>query len=229
MCSILKDNADISITAETFRKSKYDNPTSTPHLWDLMHLVLNYHEKDLFQGLHLKDASNVGVCNNQNISEAFKVKYVKKSMVELGYLSENFMSLPEDMGQGSRELLLAFGWLMCKIRLIERFVKRKVKMFDDDDASLMEVFGEKNNFDEMSELKKIKSEQHFENKNSNDFKNIKSSELLCKLHKSLHLNNKLKVNINLLINMHHQLEKKKFKIYQATLKTGQKGTYKFKL
>ena len=66
LCRILKENAGIHITPETIRRSKFDDPSTTPQLWKLLHLVLNHHEKELVRSL--KDKNNV-FTNNISLAE----------------------------------------------------------------------------------------------------------------------------------------------------------------
>lgn len=50
------------------------------------------------------------------------VVYVKQELQNLGFLSKEFCHLPNDTSSGSRELLLAFAWLLCKQNLIDKFM-----------------------------------------------------------------------------------------------------------
>ena len=43
-------------------------------------------------------------------------------MQNLGFLSKEFSLLPNDASSGSRELLLAFAWLLCKQNLVDKFM-----------------------------------------------------------------------------------------------------------
>ena len=47
-----------------------------------------------------------------------------------GFVSRSFHELTNDMSTGSRELLLAFGWLMCRSGLIEMFMEQCVTFLD---------------------------------------------------------------------------------------------------
>lgn len=63
--------------------------------------------------------------------------YVKTEMKMRGFVSRSFHELPNDMSHGSRELLLAFGWLMCRSGLIELFMEQCCTFLDG-----MEVVGD---------------------------------------------------------------------------------------
>lgn len=58
--------------------------------------------------------------------------YVKREMQALGFTSYAFSSLPNDMSQGSRELLLAFAWLLCKGSLIDKFMDKCASPVEED-------------------------------------------------------------------------------------------------
>ena len=68
-----------------------------------------------------------------------QVLYVKREMQRRGYLSRVFASLPTNMSRGSRELLLAFAWLLNKEAIIHKFMEHRSSPIDDDVLSLYEV------------------------------------------------------------------------------------------
>ena len=68
-----------------------------------------------------------------------QVLYVKREMQRRGYLSRVFASLPTNMSRGSRELLLAFAWLLNKEGIIHKFMEHRSSPIDDDVLSLYEV------------------------------------------------------------------------------------------
>ena len=51
-----------------------------------------------------------------------------------GFVSRTFHELPNDMSVGSRELLLAFGWLMCISSLIDMFMEQCCTFLDGSQA-----------------------------------------------------------------------------------------------
>ena len=65
--------------------------------------------------------------------------YVKRELQRLGYRSVDFSQLPVDMSDGSRELLLAFAWLLHSEQIIYKFILNCTTLFDDDTASLYDV------------------------------------------------------------------------------------------
>lgn len=67
------------------------------------------------------------------------VIYVKKEMQKRGYLCLEFASLPTSFRQGSRELLLAFAWLLFKEDIIGRLTRNRVSSVHSDLVSLFEV------------------------------------------------------------------------------------------
>jgi len=65
--------------------------------------------------------------------------YVKHEFHRLGYRSVDFARLPVSMSDGSRELLLAFAWLLHSQQVIYKFSVNCTTLFDDDTASLYDV------------------------------------------------------------------------------------------
>lgn len=63
------------------------------------------------------------------------VVYVKQELQNLGFLSKEFSLLPNDASSGSRELLLAFAWLLCKQNLVDKFMDNCSSPIED--ASLL--------------------------------------------------------------------------------------------
>ena len=65
--------------------------------------------------------------------------YVKREFHRLGYRSADFARLPADMSDGSRDLLLAFAWLLHSEQIVYKFSVNCTTLFDDDTASLYMV------------------------------------------------------------------------------------------
>jgi hypothetical protein len=64
------------------------------------------------------------------------VVYVKREFEQRGYNSLQFASLPKDMSDGSRELLLAFGWLLGSEKIIDRFMMGCTALLEDDTVAM---------------------------------------------------------------------------------------------
>jgi Tubulin epsilon and delta complex protein 1 len=64
------------------------------------------------------------------------VVYVKREFQQRGYNSLHFASLPKDMTDGSRELLLAFGWLLGSEKILDRFMISCTALLDDDTVAM---------------------------------------------------------------------------------------------
>jgi len=65
--------------------------------------------------------------------------YVKREFQRLGYRSADFSHLPVDMSDGSRDLLLAFAWLLHSEKVVYKFSVNCTTLFDDDTASFYDV------------------------------------------------------------------------------------------
>lgn len=60
------------------------------------------------------------------------VAYTKRVMQDHGYLCEDFSKLPDDMTKGSREVLLAVGWLISTKNVIDRLIDLKAVPFNQE-------------------------------------------------------------------------------------------------
>lgn len=109
LCSHLRLLLNVSIKSEHFRSAKFnqneDNTVSM--LWKVLH--------SLCLGLELKLPAVPD-----------DLQFVKMSFLVLGYENFEFYSLPSDMSSGSRELLIAFSWLIAKTNILESIVQQKV-------------------------------------------------------------------------------------------------------
>lgn len=65
--------------------------------------------------------------------------YVKRELQTRGFYSKEFASLPADMSSGSREVLLALGWLLCKENIMARFIKNCTAPIGDDDMMVLHM------------------------------------------------------------------------------------------
>ena len=62
--------------------------------------------------------------------------YVKTELQKRGFFLKEFSSLPRDLSTGSREMLLAFGWILCKENIVQKFMQSCTSPLEDDTAYL---------------------------------------------------------------------------------------------
>lgn len=128
LCVVLKYNGIAEITAETFRLAKFDNQETTKAMWFTLKNLILWLEV-------MKDGMTVDF-NGENgiVSEELPglVRYCKHGMFSIGYRVRSFFALPENMENGSREILLGIGWLMAKEKLIKKFATRAKKITSED-------------------------------------------------------------------------------------------------
>lgn len=61
-----------------------------------------------------------------------QARWVKAALLAQGYPRLGLARLPEDGSQGSRELLLAFSWLLAREPLLERLLAQtRVRLGDE--------------------------------------------------------------------------------------------------
>ncbi|KAM3918960.1 tubulin epsilon and delta complex protein 1 [Leptodactylus fuscus] len=107
---------------EVIRKSKFNRPEAASEFWTLLYCLL----KHIFTGR--RDSSPSA---HEEITMADRVRYVKSVLQIQGYGRPGFYSLPDDGGEGSREILLAFSWLLHRVKILEILLaKKRVKVGD---------------------------------------------------------------------------------------------------
>ncbi|XP_065411806.1 tubulin epsilon and delta complex protein 1 isoform X5 [Chrysemys picta bellii] len=121
---------------ETFRLAKFDRPEASLQIWRLLYSLL----KQIHDGGWTEPDTIGGSCvedDERNMSEhagssGTQIRFVKSVLRYHGYGRPEFYQLPSDGSQGSRELLLAFSWLLNRISLLERLLTvNRVKIGDE--------------------------------------------------------------------------------------------------
>ncbi|XP_073212347.1 tubulin epsilon and delta complex protein 1 isoform X2 [Lepidochelys kempii] len=102
---------------ETFRLAKFDRPEASLQIWRLLYSLL----KQIHDG-GWTELDTIGT----------QIRFVKSVLWYHGYGRPEFYQLPSDSSQGSRELLLAFSWLLNRISLLEQLLTvNRVKIRDE--------------------------------------------------------------------------------------------------
>ncbi|XP_077680051.1 tubulin epsilon and delta complex protein 1 isoform X3 [Eretmochelys imbricata] len=102
---------------ETFRLAKFDRPEASLQIWRLLYSLL----KQIHDG-GWTELDTIGT----------QIRFVKSVLWYHGYGRPEFYQLPSDGSQGSRELLLAFSWLLNRISLLEQLLTvNRVKIRDE--------------------------------------------------------------------------------------------------
>ncbi|XP_067912825.1 tubulin epsilon and delta complex protein 1 isoform X2 [Heterodontus francisci] len=109
-----------AIYPEIFRQAKFDRKEATAEFWKLLHWLLKLVNED-------------GPC--EVIDLADQIEYVKAAVCYYGYGFMDFYQLPADGTWGSRDLLLAFSWLLQKIHLLEQLLNLQ-RLHVEDQVSL---------------------------------------------------------------------------------------------
>ena len=107
LCKIIIYNGGTRITPEQFRLAKFDKIEVTGAMWKLLFETVCYVKFNTFRTAE------------QNRDTILWTKY---ELFKMGYYVKEFYDLPEDMSFGSRDILLAFGWLMSKSKLLRLFL-----------------------------------------------------------------------------------------------------------
>ncbi|XP_040268776.1 tubulin epsilon and delta complex protein 1 isoform X1 [Bufo bufo] len=107
---------------ETLRKSKFNRPEAASTFWNLLYCLL----RQISPGR--PDSSPPA---HEKMTPGDRVRYVKGVLQIQGYGRPAFYRLPDDGHEGSREILLAFSWLLQKVKILENLLeKKRVKVGD---------------------------------------------------------------------------------------------------
>ncbi|XP_069806417.1 tubulin epsilon and delta complex protein 1 isoform X2 [Dendropsophus ebraccatus] len=87
-----------------------------PEFWDLLYCLL----RQIFPG---KQDSSPPAPEKINLAD--RVTYVKSVFQIQGYGRPEFYHLPNDGEEGSREILLAFSWLLHRVKILEILLEKK--------------------------------------------------------------------------------------------------------
>ncbi|NXH09299.1 TEDC1 protein, partial [Bucco capensis] len=102
---------------DTFRRARFDRPQATLDFWRLLYTLLKQIHGDKWTESYAID--------NQ-------IRFVKSALWYHGYGRPQFYQLPSDGSAGSRELLLAFSWLLHRLSLLEQLLTlNRVKTGDE--------------------------------------------------------------------------------------------------
>ena len=146
LCNVLSNHSTTQVSAESFRLAKFDKDEATESLWLTLRTVLSV--DDLEPESIIRD----------NI-----VSFCKHKLFHKGYRVKKFYQLPEDMSCGSRELMLALGWLIAKEDVMSAsLTKLEPVVFEDPplDSSLYEKIPLPRGLDALSELKNKKDQNN---------------------------------------------------------------------
>ncbi|XP_064623209.1 tubulin epsilon and delta complex protein 1-like [Lineus longissimus] len=117
LCKVLSDSGTSLLKAETFRLAKFSHDDAVVPFWSVLFEVLYFCKYGALDDVPRKALAE--------LSKTEIVVYVKREMQRYGFVSKDFATLQNDMSSGSRELLLALGWLMCKENVIDKFMKNR--------------------------------------------------------------------------------------------------------
>ncbi|NWQ99320.1 TEDC1 protein, partial [Paradoxornis webbianus] len=105
---------------DTLRRARFDRPQASQDFWRLLYVLL----KQIHRG-RWTESDAIGA----------QVRFVKWALWYHGYGRPQLHGLPADGSAGSRELLLAFSWLLHGLRLLEQLLARN-RLQTGDEASV---------------------------------------------------------------------------------------------
>ena len=121
LCKIILHNGGTKISPEQFRLAKFDKNEVGGVMWKLLFETVWFQKYDTF-----RTTEDFNSEQHQNL-----ISWTKRELFERGYYVKDFYDLPDDMSRGSREILLAFGWLMSRSKLIHLFIDKCNDIFEE--------------------------------------------------------------------------------------------------
>ena len=131
LSSILTDCSIPKVPSESFRQAKFNRDEATCVLWTLLlnivQLLLFLESKITHEGIRdsVRYHSLLPTSSDTDHSQIASL-VIRKYLFSLGYSRVEFYCIP--LNSGSRELLMAFGWLLHKSRLMEKLYAYHVEM-----------------------------------------------------------------------------------------------------
>ena len=131
LSSILTDCSIPKVPSESFRQAKFNRDEATCVLWTLLlnivQLLLFLESKITHEGIRdsVRYHSLLPTSSDTDHSQIASL-VIRKYLFSLGYSRVEFYCIP--LNSGSRELLMAFGWLLHKGRLMEKLYAYHVEM-----------------------------------------------------------------------------------------------------
>ncbi|XP_037259995.1 tubulin epsilon and delta complex protein 1 isoform X3 [Falco rusticolus] len=111
---------------DTLRRARFDRPQATLDCWRLLYALLKQ--------IHGSKWTESDAIDNQ-------IRFVKSALWYHGYDRPELYQLPSDGSAGSRELLLAFSWLLHRHSLLEQLLARnRVKTGDETSVCTIHLF-----------------------------------------------------------------------------------------
>ncbi|NWV01876.1 TEDC1 protein, partial [Upupa epops] len=111
---------------DTFRRARFDRPQASLDFWRLLYALLKQIHGDKWA-----ESDAIGS----------QIRFVKSALWYHGYGRPELYSLPSDGSAGSRELLLAFSWLLHRLSLLEQLLaQNRVKTGDETSVCTCEDY-----------------------------------------------------------------------------------------
>ncbi|XP_054066543.1 tubulin epsilon and delta complex protein 1 isoform X2 [Rissa tridactyla] len=120
---------------DTLRRARFDRPQASLDFWRLLYTLLKQ--------IHGGKWTESDAIDNQ-------IRFVKSALWYHGYGRPELYRLPSDGSAGSRELLLAFSWLLHRVSLLEQLLARnRVKTGDETSVCTIHLFTSGSHMDQI--------------------------------------------------------------------------------
>ncbi|XP_022086091.1 uncharacterized protein LOC110976800 [Acanthaster planci] len=146
LCQLMNLSGITGLNPEIFRQAKFNKPEAVAPLWSLLSSLISYSNCKCIGS---------GACTSHQATSSDVVSSTKHAMWSEGYRCHRFHRLPNDMSHGSRELLLALGWLLAKTDVLRDLaIEDSTHMVDTGHLHAEEVLQLRKQREE--EMKKIR-------------------------------------------------------------------------
>ena len=123
LSSIIADCTVPKVPSETFRQAKFNKDEATDVLWTLLLNVvqlLKFLQSNSSHSGDIRESLRCYSLPHASSNRKTATLVVKANLLSMCYCRPQFFSLSPLSGSGSRELLLAFGWMLHESQLIKR-------------------------------------------------------------------------------------------------------------
>ncbi|CAL1530512.1 unnamed protein product [Lymnaea stagnalis] len=132
-CLFLRENCVSDARAESLRQAKFNKDSAASKLWTILFDTICF----------------CNFCQPLLVTPTKEdvVVYVKTELQKWGYLSQSLAMLPSDMSSGSRELLLALGWVVHTQKLFDKVITRRSNPLEQQLLEFVPSDGKQTNLD----------------------------------------------------------------------------------
>ena len=213
LLSLLEDAGVPRIPSESFRKAKFNQPEVSMSFWTML-----FHVIHLAKTLDCPSSTLQSTGNTSNHQSEYIILRVRKYFFSLGYSRLHFFTDPVT----SRELVLAFAWLLCKTELARKLTEHHYRAANTvriplrtGQRFLVETL-ERDIESFKEEVEQVWKETFNSSDSFNAKNELNTDQLEIALKKMAWLNGKVKCRLNSALSTQHGYQKLSHQIHHYT-------------